>query len=59
MYNVENLQVGGKVYVNQVGLQVTSCSPPISITGYYITDINIGQVTYVVNGIIQSITTCS
>jgi len=58
-YNIVDLQVGGKVYVNQVGLQVTSCSQPINITGYFITDINIGQVTYVVNGIIQSITICS
>lgn len=58
-YNIVNLEVGGKVYANIVNINVTSCTPPINVTGYFITDFNIGQVTYVVNGIIQSITICT
>lgn len=56
-YNIVNLQVGNKVF--ETNSKVTFCSSSINLTGYFITDINSGQVTYIVNGIIQSITYCS
>lgn len=52
-----SFQVGSKVYY---GIdQVTSCSSPYNISGYFITNRSTKEITHIVNGIIQSITYCS